>query len=169
MNEQELEKIIDEHIDSVPSAIKEYLASDSFPQVFRDIIANQHLHIDTAYEVEVQTILLLLGLKNPQDYVTGLQEAGLSKEQALAVTKEINEKVMTPIFESYKEPKKETVSVNPFAHEIASETPEIVPPEPEEEVVPTPPEQPPIPTTPPAEEKKIEKKYAIDPYREPIE
>lgn len=151
-----LEHIITERVKQLPQAIQNYLKSDDYPKVMRSVIQAQKLHIDKAYDVEVQTTLLLLGLIKPEEYVQALvKEARVSEEVAHTITKEMNEKVFRPIMESYTKPQPKNASTQPEKHkEDQKETVEM-----QEEIREM--AQP--------KEKHIEKQYAVDPYREPIE
>tara|TARA_B100000508_G_scaffold60333_2_gene47450 strand:+ start:9838 stop:10332 length:495 start_codon:yes stop_codon:yes gene_type:complete len=163
----EFQELLQKQLTKVPPQVRHYLESDAYPQVMRSVIEKYNLHIDTASKIETETTLLLIGLVAPAKYETALvQNGGLSKEQASAITKEMNEQVFKPLVESYKKPA--PVHTNAFADEPAvQKQPEPAPEEVSEPEIPT---QIPVETpTAPVEEKKIEKKYAIDPYREPIE
>ncbi|XKT75295.1 MAG: hypothetical protein ACJKSS_00695 [Patescibacteria group bacterium UBA2103] len=160
----EYQDLIKKQLENVPPQVRHYLESDAYPRIMRSIIDTHNLHLDTAKKVETETTLLLIGLVSPNDYKeTLITNAGLTNEQANAIVSEMNEQVFKPILASYKKPEPAPV-VNAFAEEVANEEPEEgsgAMREPETPVQ--------VPVETPAPEKKIEKKYAIDPYREPIE
>ena len=172
MNEEQLSALLEKELRNVPSEIQSYIRGDAFPGVLREVVGEFSLHLDVAYEVEVQTILLLLGLQTPSQYVANLEkEAGLEKARAVAIAKRMDERVMRPIYESYKKDAK--TFTNPFAEEESvekrqGETPRAELPA-EERIEKY--EQAHQVSTPPAPEQKERpvKKYAMDPYREPIE
>ncbi|MBL1434147.1 hypothetical protein COB87_001050 [Candidatus Wolfebacteria bacterium] len=157
----DLQTLIKEQLPNIPPQIKNYLHSDAYPQVMQNIVANHDLHLDIAAKIEIQTTLLLIGLISPNEYEQRLiHVVGISKEQANKIAHEMNEKIFKPIVESYKKPLPEAVP-NVFADEEAIEGPHKTPEEPTVIAVEN--------HSEPKKEKKIEKKYAIDPYREPIE
>jgi len=168
----DLHEVLKDQIHKIPPQVKHYLQSPAYPEVMRDVIKEHQIHLDAAQKVETETTMLLIGLVAPSNYEQKLIEnVGLGKEQAREIAKSMNEKVFKPLVESYKKPTPQP-SINVFADEVASEI------EPPKENIPAPEpiiEEPPVVQEPPAqetpkvEEKKIEKKYAIDPYREPIE
>tara|TARA_B100000745_G_scaffold294549_1_gene237672 strand:+ start:33268 stop:33771 length:504 start_codon:yes stop_codon:yes gene_type:complete len=166
----EFQELLKKQLTKVPPQIGHYLESDAYPQVMRSVIEKYKLHLDTAQKVETETTLLLIGLVPPNEYEQKLVEkAGVPKEQARMITKDMNDQVFKPLVESYKKPA--PVHTNAFADEPAvQKQPEPTPTPVEKVGEPEIPTQIPVETPPaPVEEKKIEKKYAIDPYREPIE
>lgn len=166
----EYQELIKKQLENVPPQVRHYLESDAYPRVMRSIIEKYDLHLDTAQKVETETTLLLIGLVAPNKYREALiTNAGVTNEQANQIVSEMNEQVFKPILASYKKPEP-TPAVNAFAEEKADEEPRVGQGTMREPEVPAQPETPTqIPVETPLEEKKIEKKYAIDPYREPIE
>ena len=161
-----LETLIRQQIPNIPPQIQEYLHSDEYPKIMQDVVAKYDIHLDTASKIELQTTLLLIGIVSPDEYEQKLiDEANIPQNLARDISQSMNENVFKPLVAKYTTPKPHPTP-NIFADEQAVQKPKETIPEPTEEpVIQTPsPEPKPI-----VEEKKIEKKYAIDPYREPIE
>ena len=146
-----LEQLIQEQIPNIPIQVRNYLHSDAYPRIMREVVESFGLHMDEAAQVEIETTLLLIGLSRPNEYQKRLEEIGVTKEQAQALVETMNEKVFKPLVDSYKTPPTYT---NALADNVLEEKSEIQAQEGVNQV---------------QEEKHIEKKYAIDPYREPIE
>lgn len=164
MNEEKIQNLIAQRMEEVPQAIRDYLKSDSFPSVLRDLIANHNLHIDTAYDVEVQTYLLLLGYTKPEEYVDALvHKAGLNQKTANQITAEMNEKVFKPIMESYS--KEQGSEEKKFENNLSDNRPaaEAL------EGVAGGEKRAPGSDTPKSGGGALEKKYVVDPYREPLD
>ena len=159
----ELAEIIKKQLPNIPPHVRSYLQSESYPKVMRDVVSRYNLHLDTAAQVEIETTLMLIGIVPPSRYQKKLELAGLTSEQAQVIAADMNAEVFKPLVEAYKKPQ-EPAFTNAFADEVAQPKEEQAPESVEEEVV----EETPAPQ-PVVEEKKPEKKYAIDPYREPIE
>ena len=158
----DLAKIVAEQLPKIPPQVREYLESDAYPKVMRELILKYKLHVDTTSQIELNTTLLLIGILPPAEYRQSLIEDAESPETlANQIVSEMNEQIFKPLLETYKKPAP-APAVNPFANEVAVQKSKET-----EEVETETPTQ--IPVATPIEEKKIEKKYAIDPYREPIE
>lgn len=162
----EITEIIRKQLPKIPPHVRNYLQSDAYPQVMRDVVSRYNLQLDTAAQVEIETTLLLIGMTPPSEYQKKLEAADLTPEQAKVIAADMNAEVFKPLVEAYKKPQEPTFT-NAFADEVAQPKEEQVE---VEEDLPEPEETPaPEPQDPAVEEKKPEKKYAIDPYREPIE
>ena len=158
----DLAKIVAEQLPKIPPQVREYLESDAYPRVMQELISKYKLHIDTTSQIEVRTTLLLIGVLPPAEYKQSLiEDAELPEALADRIVSEMNEQIFKPLLETYKKSTPEP-TINPFADEVAVQKTKEA-----EEVEKETPTQ--IPVATPVEEKKIEKKYAIDPYREPIE
>lgn len=155
---ENLATLIRNQLEHIPAHIRTYIESDAYPRVMQSVVAQYNLHIDVASQVEIETTLLLIGLIKPSEYVANIKAAGLTDDQAKEIAAHMNREVFMPLVDAYKNKKQEFS--NPLSDEpaiVQSEQPQQ-----EAEVAPEPPQ-------PPQEEKTIQKKYAIDPYREPIE
>lgn len=159
----EIAAIIKNQLPNIPPHMQEYLQSDAYPRVMREVVSRYNLHLDIAAQVEIETTLMLIGVVSPSEYQQKLREAGLTQEQAQIIAADMNTEVFKPLVAAYKKPEAPAFA-NAFAGEIAQPKEETV--ESSQEPLA---EATPEPAAPPVEEKKIEKKYAIDPYREPIE
>ena len=144
-----------------------------------------NFHIDEKGKLGSELGLMLMGLRSPQDFASVLRtDVGSTEDVINGILKEINTQIFLPLRKEMEEKgiapvqttkAPETVSEAPilnvpnvFADEVATQAPkEVIETPTQEERAPETPTQ--IPVATPVEEKKIEKKYAIDPYREPIE
>lgn len=162
----------------LPMPVKTVITSEETAETIDQIGTKFNLHIDEKGKLGSELGLMLMGLRSPQDFATALKtKIGISDEVTRQIVGEVNTQIFIPLKEQMQasgikpiEPQVETAPPEPkqipniFADEPATQAPK-------EEAVPV--EEPEIPTQipvqAPTEEKKIEKKYAIDPYREPIE
>lgn len=172
--EPTIEQIIEERFDKLPKYVQDYISDPDFKNVVRNIIGKYNLHIDVQGKIEAELVMLLLGVTEPKDFHTNLlREAGLESSVATALTKDINENIFMKIKESATQrpqlhnelPARETVpspapAPQPAEYMVAKES---------QEPINTPQEEVPEPLPNIGEVKHIEKKYVIDPYREPIE
>jgi len=167
----------------LPSVIQDtVIAPETAEQA--DLIGTKfNLHIDEKGKLADELGLMLMGLRSPQDFSQALKtKIGVSDDVARQIVGEVNTQIFIPLREKMESegikpvsvPRQETpapapnATPNVFADEPATQK-EVEPIMKEESgsEIPT---QIPVETPPaPVEENKIEKKYAIDPYREPIE
>lgn len=159
----QIAETIKKQLPNIPPHVRNYLQSDAYPKVMRDVVSRYNLHVNVAAQVEIETTLMLIGVVSPSKYQKKLESAGLTPEQAQIIATDMNSQVFKPLVEAYRKPEQPTFT-NAFADEVAQPKEEQTHEREEESTS----EEIPAPE-PIAEEKKPQKKYAIDPYREPIE
>lgn len=182
--------------DAVPEVIQQALGGDELYDFGEKMQTVYHLHIDTVGMVGTLIRNLLIGLINPTEFVSSLQEIGIEKSTVQQLTADLNEKIFIPLQNKMREVGAATPSPSavqaipapapvaeqptPAAPQIASVVTPPVQIQRAAQPAPTPapirprpaPYTPTPPSTPDAhreELKKIVKEYGADPYREPIQ
>lgn len=92
-------------MESLPEAAADFLYSSEMSEIIKTI-ANKHtLHIDQMGLLEAETGQLILGLTEPQEFASYIAESiKISAEQAIAITKDINEQIISKIRTSMGQP-----------------------------------------------------------------
>lgn len=103
---------------TLPKPIKTYLLEERYTFVAQQLMGKYGLHLDQGAVLERDIALLLLGVKNPDEFVESLvKEALLPKETALAMVTDVNQEVFIPLQARIREEnmQKETPSRAPAA------------------------------------------------------
>lgn len=175
--------------EQLPPAVQEVVVSPETVDFIDQMGEKYTLHIDDQGVFAKQLGLMLMGLRSPEEFSQLLRnKAGLPEETVRSLVREVNEKIFIPLRNKMEEsgevfpkvelpqrdivtqpivpvePKTEKEYSNVFADEPADEE---APSETGEMREPAKPKQVSVEEEP--KEKTIEKKYAMDPYREPID
>lgn len=95
-----LESDIKELLKEVPPPIRAFFASGKVETVAKNLMQKNKLHIDQGAVVEREIILLLLGLKDPAEFVKILsEEAKLDAQTVNSIVQDINAQIFIPLRE----------------------------------------------------------------------
>lgn len=98
-----LESDIRELMKEIPPPIRAFFASGKVETVAKNLMLKNRLHIDQGAIVEREVILLLLGLKNPTEFVqTLLEEARLDEQTVNSIVQDINAQIFVPLREEMR-------------------------------------------------------------------
>lgn len=98
-----LESDIKELMKEVPPQVKAVFVSGKIETVAKNLMQKYKFHIDQGAVVEREIILLLLGLKNPNEFIKTLaEEAKLDQQIINNVVRDVNEQIFVPLREEMK-------------------------------------------------------------------
>ena len=124
-----LENDIRELMKEVPAPIRAFFASGKVEIVAKNLMQKYKLHIDQGAVVEREIILLLLGLKSPDEFTKTLaEEAKLDQQTINNIVKDVNEQIFVPLREEMQKgpapqaPAKPVAPPSPKATHAPSET-----------------------------------------------
>jgi len=101
--DNDTQKILTEQFNKLPTNIRDAILSVDYRSKLQTITKNNKLMIDQAGKLEMETMLVMLGLEPLTDYTDNLvKNAGLSKNQAIAIAHDVNELIFKNIRESLK-------------------------------------------------------------------
>lgn len=94
-------EIIQNKLDTVPEDVREQVTSDEVAQALSEIGKHHALHIDKQGILDEETLYIMLGIENPDNFVDKLQgRLGIDEGKAIAIARDINEKVFLRIRQS---------------------------------------------------------------------
>lgn len=100
MNE-ETQKLIDQRIAMLPENIRESLKKIPWAEEILAIGKKNGLHVDQMGELQIETVLVLVGLTHPNQYPTELKRAlSLGDAQVTAIVVDVNERILKSIRQS---------------------------------------------------------------------
>lgn len=95
-----LENDIKQLLTEVPPPIRAFFASGKVETIAKNLMRKNKLHIDQGAVVEREIILLLLGLKDPAEFVKILsEEAKLDAQTVNSIVQDINTQIFIPLRE----------------------------------------------------------------------
>ncbi len=95
---EKLKLIIEREVAKLPKENQEAISSLDWARITEEIGKKYLLNEAEINDLQVQTLLVLIGLEDPDFYASNVEnEVGTSKEEAEKLSKEIFEKVFTPI------------------------------------------------------------------------
>ena len=98
-------------VSQLPVPVQEFFASGKSEIVARNLMQKNQLHIDQGAVVEREIIMLLLGLKNPDEFAASLKsDAALTDDVVRSIMADVNQKIFVPLRE---EMRKAGVGVEP--------------------------------------------------------
>lgn len=98
-----LESDIKELMKEVPPPIRAFFASGKVETVAKSLMLKYQLHIDQGAILEREMILLLLGLKNPTEFVQTLLEEGKLDNQTINdIVQDVNAQIFVPLREEVR-------------------------------------------------------------------
>lgn len=93
--EDTTEKLIEEKLQELPEVIRDVVVNSDWRNVLKKIIDKNNLLIDQGLAIETETLLMMIGLDDPENYTKNIKkEAGLEKDQAIKIAEEVNEKIL---------------------------------------------------------------------------
>ncbi|MDE1919337.1 MAG: hypothetical protein KGH56_01425 [Patescibacteria group bacterium] len=98
--EQSIEESVESVASGLPPQIRSFIASGKAREATRQIMAKYRLHIDQAGVLGREIILLLVGIKNPDEFLRALaEEAKLDQKTIGSIVQDVNEQVFIPLRE----------------------------------------------------------------------
>lgn len=178
MDNEELQKQIEERIAKLPEDIQLAIASNDLGKHIQTIGQRHQLHIDQMEMLQDEVMLVMLGFVNPEDFTAQLQEqVRIPGEKARGITTDIQNEIFMPVRESMKSLIPDEVSTVPVPAPLPAK-----PPEKPTELAPNAEmhpadivltqktvSMPPIPVPQKTPEPPKPAQYKTDPYREPAE
>lgn len=179
---------LQKHLETLPKEYKQAIVKLDLPSRLLKISKTVSLHFDQTEELELEITLTLLGLRSSIEFVENIEEKlRLDEETLEKVTNEVNNEIFLPfrnLLQADPAPDHHMETPDEILKHIEDgglELPAAIPEPtltPIETVVPVPVVEESKDLTdhllkntvasPHVEETKVEKKYTIDPYREPI-
>ncbi len=89
---------IQKRLSALPTIIREAINDSDWEARVRRIISINNLRVDQGTAVEETTLLTMLGLKDPRNFLQEIKKTGnLSEEQGRKITTEVGEEIFQPI------------------------------------------------------------------------
>lgn len=158
-SEPTLEESIKQVMQTLPPAIHEYLSQGKYEPIVQNLAAKYSLHVDQAGTLERETMLLLMGIETPSEFMQTLtNEAQLNQSIVNNIAQDINQLIFIPLRQQEEGGASAVPPVAASSAALASAPVPVPPPFPSRPVMlPTAPAILPITS------------YSADPYREPID
>lgn len=116
-------EILNERFSQLPEVIQDIILQSNWKDVIRRLTNTYNLHIDQGGSLEAITLLTMLGLEDPKDYINNLkEEVKVTDSLAKEIAKEIENNVFQKIRESVM---RETTGEKEGGVEIIEEKPEV--------------------------------------------
>ena len=94
---------LEEKFNSLPENVRKTLTSVDVEERLLSIGRAHKLHLDIIGELADETGLVMLGLTHPRNYVVHLSERlGIPNDEAVALARDVNEQIFSPIREALK-------------------------------------------------------------------
>lgn len=104
--------------EKLPVELQKAIASADLATKLQDISKKNHLMIDQAGDLEMETMIVLLGLEPLNQYTNNLiKNVGMTQEQALAVAHDVDEMIFKSIRESLRKINSEEENINKVTDE----------------------------------------------------
>lgn len=174
-----------EAFDKLSPEIKAFLCSDSFSETLKNIGSKHSLLLDKISGLEDEIFLAVMGLRSTTEFIENIVKTlELKQTTASKISEMVNDQVFVKIRSLIQNtPSEQEIIAGNISERKETDTREDILAEIENDVRPSPIEDTHkllIPTAvsvskttltelPKTEQKKEEKKYSIDPYREPIQ
>lgn len=83
---------------TLPSFLRKYLAEGKYTPIAKDLMAKYGLRIDQGGVLERETMLLLMGIENPNEFMQSLlEEAKLDQRTVSGIMQDINTQIFIPL------------------------------------------------------------------------
>jgi len=138
---------------NAPKEVREVLASTKLAELISEIASHNRLSIEIMQKIAEYNRNLLLGFISVQDFLKGLIEEGVSSEVSEKIVAELNQKIFGPTLQKASENR---ASLTNEKKSIQKGTSEVS-------------EKDSLQKIPGEGKNPIVKKYAVDPYHEPID
>jgi hypothetical protein len=87
-------------ISQLPAPVQDFFASGKIDVIAKNLMQKNQFHLDQGTVVEREIIMLLLGLKNPNEFTQALaEEANLNKQTIDSIVQDINTQIFIPLRE----------------------------------------------------------------------
>jgi len=117
MNEQEKNDLI-KQFNSLPIEVQKAISSVDFSSKIQNIAKNQKLMLDQAGKLEMETMLVLLGLEPLDKFVDNIvAHVGLSSANASLVAHDVNELIFINIREAIKQVHSEMIEADQYSED----------------------------------------------------
>ncbi len=104
MEQDNVQEKIKARMKQLPEEVQKAIAEGKLPEKFDAISKKFNLRIDQSGSLQLETLLVMLGLESPDDFVENLMtEAEMSREIAVSVTNEVNTTILSEIRETLRE------------------------------------------------------------------
>lgn len=111
-------------VSQLPSHIQEFFASGRIDAIARDLTQKYRLHIDQGTIMEREIIMLLLGLRSPDEFTKALgEDAKLDERTVSNIVTDVNGRIFIPLREQMR---KESVETPPTPRPMT----QVAPPSP---------------------------------------
>ena len=97
----------------LPFPIREFIAGEDLGNIAQEVGKEHGLHVDTVGALERETLNMLLGLINPEQFVGELKSVGIPQESIGAIVEELNAKIFIPLREKMRNQPEEAVAPKP--------------------------------------------------------
>ena len=88
---------------TLPPPIQHYLGQGKYSVVARSLAIKYGLRVDQANVLELEIMLLLMGIDNPDEFTQALvEEAKLDQQTVNGITRDVNEQIFIPLREQMK-------------------------------------------------------------------
>lgn len=88
---------------TLPPAIRSYLAQGKYTAVAQSLMAKYGLRIDQAAVLERETMLILMGIETPEEFTQTLStEAGLNQQTVSSIVQDVNTQIFSPLREEMR-------------------------------------------------------------------
>jgi hypothetical protein len=101
--EQDTQKVLQEQIAKLPPEVQDAVISPTLREKITEVGKKYALHIDQIGKLEDETVLVMIGLANPTDFVENLTaHVSLEKSVADKVAADVSDQIFLPIREAMK-------------------------------------------------------------------
>lgn len=87
---------------TLPPVIRTYLLQGKLTPVVKDLTERYSLRIDQGGVLERETMLLLMGVEDPTEFIQALTELGLDKETVNGIVQDVNDQIFVPLQKEMK-------------------------------------------------------------------
>ncbi len=99
----EAREILKDQFERLPEDVRTAITSVDLRNKLRSVAEKHRLHVDQAGALENETMLVMLGLEHPRDYIQNLErEAQVSASEARGIAEDINKEIFRQVRESLK-------------------------------------------------------------------
>lgn len=123
--EPTFEDSLKEVMQTLPPVIRAYLMQGKYTAVAKTLMAKYGLRIDQGGVLEREIMLLLIGVEDPNEFVTTLsEEAGLSQQVINGISQDVNEQIFMPLRAEEMKSGMAAAQPAPSAAPVAAEQPQ---------------------------------------------
>jgi len=130
----EIQKIIQDQLNTLPESVRDIIASIDVTKEIASIQTKHHLMLDQISTLEIETMLVMIGLEPADHFVENLKSnLSIDDEHAVLIANDINESIFQKIrhammeIDEEKEGSDENLDRDSILHEIENPTPTFGP------------------------------------------